>query len=91
MSELDLQVVKEMLPPRIRRWMYVVIALSSILLSAILVGFASSSYGVPEWLTIALAVVGSLAGPFGFLAANNTVVISGEVSQTLPPTGDDAD
>lgn len=71
MNEYSLEVVKELVPTKVRKWAYAILALVSIALSAITAGFVASSYGVPEWLTVALAVLGVLAGPFGFLAANN--------------------
>jgi hypothetical protein len=74
MNEFDLSVAQEMIPAKIRRWLYVVISLSGVVLTAILAGFASSTVAVPSWVTISLTVLGVLAGPFGFLAANNVTV-----------------
>lgn len=73
-TNFDLSVAQEMIPARLRRWTYVVISLAGVLLTATMAGFVSSSYGVPEWVTIALTVLGVLSGPFGFLAANNVNV-----------------
>ena len=74
MSSFDnLDVVKEVIPAQYRKVAYAVTSLVAIVLTALLAGFSAVGE-VPDWITIGLAVVGALAGPIGFLAANNTVV-----------------
>lgn len=69
----NLDIVKEVIPPLYRKIAYAITSIVAIALSALLAGFAAVGE-VPDWVTVGLAIVGSLAGPIGFLAANNTVV-----------------
>jgi hypothetical protein len=76
MNDFDLTIAREMIPANARKWMYVVISLAGVVLTAVMAGFAAAAIAIPVWVTVGLTVLGVLAGPFGFLAANNV---------TLPP------
>lgn len=70
-----LEVAREMIPAVVRRGMYAAASLASLALTAAVVGFTAAATSVPVAVTIALSVIGSLAGPLGMLAAVNTPTV----------------
>lgn len=70
--EDGLEVVKEFVPARTRRAVYAGASILGYLLAAAVVGFVTAGVDVPVALAVALAVLGSLMGPIGQLAASNT-------------------
>jgi hypothetical protein len=54
-----------------RKVAYAVYAGISLLVTNVAVGFSAIGANNPSWLTIALAVVGNLAAPFGAIAIAN--------------------
>ena len=59
--------------PSARKIIYSVYGIVALLVAATTVGFAATSEAsIPEWLTIANAVVAFLGGPVGGLAVANT-------------------
>ena len=67
--------VLALLPPSVRRMIYVVYGLLSLAATAAMAAFtALPQYDVPAWLVAALAVLGALAAPVGVVAASNTEV-----------------
>ena len=67
--------VLTMLPPSVRRTIYMVYGLLSLASTAAMAAFtALPQYEVPAWLVAALAVLGALAAPVGVIAASNTEV-----------------
>lgn len=67
-----LDVAKEFIPRRVRRLLYASTSIVGYLLLAVVAGFAAADVAIPKALVIALAVLGSLTGPIGQLAASNT-------------------
>lgn len=55
-----------------RKIIYGVYVVGVVILGAVQVGFAASSAGQPEWVSIALAVAAYLGIPVGGLALANT-------------------
>lgn len=72
--EYDLTIAKDLIPPTVRRWMYAILSLVGVAMTAVVAAYAAVGTTVPSWATVTLAVLGVLAGPFGFLAANNVSV-----------------
>ena len=67
--------VLSMLPPSVRRAIYMVYGLLSLVSTAAMAAFtALPQYEVPAWLVAALAALGALAAPVGVIAASNTEV-----------------
>jgi hypothetical protein len=67
--------VLTMLPPSVRRAIYLVYGLLSLASTAAMAAFSAlPQYEVPTWLVAALAVLGALAAPVGVIAASNTQV-----------------
>lgn len=87
MNDFDLTIAREMIPANVRKWLYVVISLTGVVLTAVMAGFAAAAIAIPVWVTVGLTVLGVLAGPFGFLAANNVTLplppLEGDVVDTL--------
>jgi hypothetical protein len=70
--------VLTMLPPSVRRAIYMVYGLLSLITTAAMAAFtALPQYEVPAWLVAALAVLGALAAPVSVVAASNTQVSAG--------------
>lgn len=57
--------------PTGRRVAYAIYAGASLLVTNIAVAFSAINSSIPPWLTIAIAVIGNLAAPFGALAIAN--------------------
>jgi hypothetical protein len=83
-GEYDLTIARELIPARIRRWIYAFVSLAGIVLNSTLVGVVASGADAPTWVVVAIAVVGSLAAPLGFLAANNVEVPQKPADLTTP-------
>jgi len=67
--------VLTMLPPALRRAIYMVYGVLSLIATATLAAFtALPQYEVPAWLVAALAALGAVAAPVGVIAASNTQV-----------------
>lgn len=66
-----LGVAREMIPARVRRGLYAAGSLAGYALTAAVVGFTAAGADVPGGVTVALSVLGALAGPLGQLAAVN--------------------
>lgn len=75
-----LSVARELIPARVRRWIYASASLVGYALAAVAVGMETAGVDVPTAVTVALAVLGSLTGPLGQLAAANVVHAQGEGS-----------
>jgi hypothetical protein len=89
-----LTVARELMPPKVRRWLYAGASLLGYVLGAVVVGYAAlGTEDVPEGIPVALAVLGALMGPLGQLAASNTpsapAVIAPIDSQAFAPVDDD--
>lgn len=56
----------------VRKAIYGAYVIGIVILGAIQVGFAATSAGQPEWLTVAIAVAAYLGVPVGGLAVANT-------------------
>jgi hypothetical protein len=54
-----------------RKIAYAVYALAGLVVTNVSVGFAATQTAFPAWLTVALAVIGNLATPFGAIAIAN--------------------
>lgn len=63
-----------MLPDAIRVTIYLVYAFASIVLTAILAGYAAVQIVAPLWVVFGLAFLGSLGAAFGFTAAANVKI-----------------
>lgn len=57
--------------PTARKYLYAGYAGLSLIVTNVAVAFSAANLSSPAWLTIALAVVGNLATPFGALAIAN--------------------
>jgi hypothetical protein len=96
-----LTVARELIPPKVRRGIYAAASLLGYALGAVVVGYASAvvvGYAtpgdLPEYVPVALAVLGALMGPLGQLAATNTpsapaVAVATGVDSALAPVDDD--
>ena len=62
---------RDLIPAPIRKAIYAGAALLGYTLAAVAVGLTTADVPVPEAVTVALAVLGGLAGPLGQLAAAN--------------------
>ena len=71
-EDAGLAVARELIPARIRRGLYAAASLLGYALAAVVVGITAAGIAVPAPVTVALAVLGSLMGPLGQLAAVNT-------------------
>lgn len=60
------------IPEQIRVYIYGSIALISLVIGAVQVGYAALEAPQPDWLTVALAVVPFLAAGLGATAATHT-------------------
>ncbi len=56
----------------VRKTIYTAYVVSLVIVGALQVAYASTETAAPEWLTIALAVIGYLGIPVGGLALANT-------------------
>lgn len=63
-----------MLTPKIRRSIYLVMAVAALVLGSLQVGYSSVNAPSPGWLVVAMAVYAYLAGGSGILAVLNTPV-----------------
>ena len=89
-----LTVARELLPAKVRRGIYAGASLAGYALGAVVVGYATlGTETLPEYVPVALAVLGALMGPLGQLAATNTpsapAVIAPIDSQAFAPVDDD--
>lgn len=67
--------VLSLLPSSVRRAIYLVYGLLSLVTTATMAAYtALPEYDVPVWLVAALAVLGALAAPVGAIAASHTQV-----------------
>ena len=65
--------VLTLLPARARRVVYILFGVVSLLSTATMAAYtALPDRETPDWLVVALAVLGALAGPVGVLAASHT-------------------
>lgn len=62
----------DILPPHVRKVVYVVFALLGVALGAIEVWYATAGVTGPEWTAPALAVYAFVGGALGLTAASNT-------------------
>jgi hypothetical protein len=88
-----LTVARELIPPKVRRGIYAAASLLGYALGAVVVGYATPG-DLPEYVPVALAVLGALMGPLGQLAATNTpsapaVAVATGVDSALAPVDDD--
>jgi hypothetical protein len=68
-----LTVARELIPAKVRRGIYAAASLVGYALGAVVVGYATlGTEALPEFVPVALAVLGALMGPLGQLAATNT-------------------
>ena len=88
-----------MIPDRARVALYLLYAFASIVLTAIMAGYAAIQAVAPVWVVFGLALLGSLGTGFGFTAAANVkVAAKPEALDVLPedeagedPTVEDPD
>lgn len=67
-----------MLPPKVRKNIYIGLGVVATILTAAIAGYAVSPYDVPWIISSLLAGVGVLAGVFSAIAANNVQVAKDE-------------
>ncbi len=90
-----LTVARELISPKVRRWLYAGASLLGYVLGAVVVGYAAlGTEALPQAVPVALAVLGALMGPLGQLAASNTpsapaVAVAPGVDAALAPVDDD--
>jgi hypothetical protein len=70
--QAGLEVARDVIPARVRRWIYALASLVGLVMTAVVVGFTTAGVEVPSWVTLTLAVLGALMTPLGLLAAANT-------------------
>ena len=75
----------DVLPPQVRRTVYIVFALVGLALGALQVGFSAAVSETPGWLTVTLAVFPFVSTALGFTAASNTVLGNAVASRPAPP------
>lgn len=63
--------LKDILPPDVRKPIYLIYALVGLTLTCTQAGFAAAAVGQPVWLVVAWAVFGVLGTGLGLTAAGN--------------------
>lgn len=66
-----MDVVREVLPARVRRVVYAAYVIVGVIVTAVAAGFAFAG-DVPTWVGVTMAVMGSLTIPMAALAVVNT-------------------
>ena len=67
-----MNVLTDILPANVRRYVYAGYALLGVILGAVQVGYLSAEAGQPEWLTVTLGVFAFVGTALGLTAASNT-------------------
>lgn len=68
----------DIVPAVWRKRAYALYALLGVVISGTQVGYAATSNGQPEWLTVVLAVYAYLGVALGFTAASNTTAVTSD-------------
>lgn len=66
--------IQTYLTPRVRYYLYLVLAILGLTLTSTTIGYATVEAGQPDWLKIAQAVFTTIATAVGYTAASHTPV-----------------